>query len=309
MRIDRAFVTAARDFAANERNAINVRLSELTDGAITSVDQVQKLRAAINARGHQMATLGKRSVAAVLAHDPDESDQAIARTAPRRRPLERAEVRQDPRTTPATPTTGCAGPCTMYGAATGRWTSPGPMLHNLKRNELGVPLSVLDAVMPQRSRPYRAIRQSADRGRQRVARHAVRQARTSAVLGRLPHDREPGLGVGRRRRAQAGNSSRLRPHRRQEPRAVSGARRADAEQADRRDRRQRTPARQIRRARRRLRRRGRSLAAHLRRPAPRRRDRARQGQVARLHPKIVHVLASIVQGSADRRAACGPRCA
>ena len=34
----------------------------------------------------------------------------------------------------------------MYGAATGRWTAPGPMLHNLKRNELGAPLSVIDAV-------------------------------------------------------------------------------------------------------------------------------------------------------------------
>ena len=48
VRIDRAFVTAARDFATSERNAINVRLSELTDGAITSVDQVQK-----TARGDQ----------------------------------------------------------------------------------------------------------------------------------------------------------------------------------------------------------------------------------------------------------------
>ena len=145
VRIDRAFVTAARDFATTERNAINVRLSELTDGAVTSVDQVQRLRAAINARGHNMKTLGKRSVAAVLAHDPDEMTKQLLEL---RRDGARSSVRKfakilnyadddDDR---------LRGTLTMYGAATGRWTSPGPMLHNLKRNELGVPLSVIDAV-------------------------------------------------------------------------------------------------------------------------------------------------------------------
>jgi len=146
VRIDRAFVTAARAFAVNERNAINVRLSDLTDGAITSIDQVQKLRAAVNALGHEMTTLGKRSVAAVLAHDPDEKTRQLLEL---RREGARSSVRkfatilnfaddEDDR---------LRGTLTMYGAATGRWTSPGPMLHNLKRNDMGVPLSVIDAVI------------------------------------------------------------------------------------------------------------------------------------------------------------------
>jgi DNA polymerase len=144
VRVNRAFVTAARDFAVAERNAINVRLSELTNGAITSIDQVQKLRAAVNALGHDMTTLGKRSVAAVLAHDPDEKTRQLLEL---RRDGARSSVKKfakilnfigdDDR---------LRGTLTMYGAATGRWTSPGPMLHNLKRNDMSVPLSVIDAV-------------------------------------------------------------------------------------------------------------------------------------------------------------------
>ena len=107
VRIDRAFVTAARDFATSERNGINVRLSELTDGAITSIDQVQKLRAAINARGHDMESLGKRAVAAVLAHDPDEMTRQLLEL---RRDGARSSVRKFAKisTSPATPTTACA---------------------------------------------------------------------------------------------------------------------------------------------------------------------------------------------------------
>jgi Toprim domain/DNA polymerase family A/CHC2 zinc finger len=145
VRIDRAFVTAARDFATKERNGINVRLFELTDGAITSVDQVQKLRAAINARGHKMETLGKRSVAAVLAHDPDDMTKQLLEL---RRDGARSSVRKFAKILnyASNDDDRLRGTLTMYGAATGRWTSPGPMLHNLKRNELGAPLSVLDAV-------------------------------------------------------------------------------------------------------------------------------------------------------------------
>ncbi len=144
VRVDRAFVAAARDFAAAERNAVNVRLCELTDGAITSVDQVQRLRAAINARGHDLASLGKRSVASALAHAPDEVSRQLLEL---RRDGARSSVRKFARILNyAGDDDRLRGTLTMYGAATGRWTAPGPMLHNLKRNELGAPLSVIDAV-------------------------------------------------------------------------------------------------------------------------------------------------------------------
>ena len=124
VRIDRAFVTAARDFATNERNGINVRLFELTDGAVTSIDQVQKLRAAINARGHKMETLGKRSVAAVLAHDPDDMTKQLLEL---RRDGARSSVRKFAKILnyASDDDDRLRGTLTMYGAATGRWTSPG----------------------------------------------------------------------------------------------------------------------------------------------------------------------------------------
>src|SRR5215510_4694930 len=38
------FLEAVRDLAVRERNAVNVRLNELTAGVVTSVDQVQKIK-------------------------------------------------------------------------------------------------------------------------------------------------------------------------------------------------------------------------------------------------------------------------
>jgi DNA polymerase len=76
---DRTFVTAARDLAIRERTAINLKLQELTDGAITSVDQAKRFLTVINARGHNMTTLNKRAVAQVLAHKPDDYVQQLLR--------------------------------------------------------------------------------------------------------------------------------------------------------------------------------------------------------------------------------------
>ena len=58
------FLEAASMLAVNERNGINTRLASLTAGVINSVDQVQKIREAVNARGHDLGSLGKQAVAA-----------------------------------------------------------------------------------------------------------------------------------------------------------------------------------------------------------------------------------------------------
>jgi DNA polymerase bacteriophage-type len=72
IRCDRAFATAARDLAVRERTAINLKLQELSDGAITTVDQTKRFLITINAHGHSMASLNKAAVAQVLAHKPDD---------------------------------------------------------------------------------------------------------------------------------------------------------------------------------------------------------------------------------------------
>ena len=68
---DVPFLEAARTLAIQERNAVNTRLNELTAGVITTVDQVARIKDAINARGPAITTLNKRSVAATLAQQPD----------------------------------------------------------------------------------------------------------------------------------------------------------------------------------------------------------------------------------------------
>jgi len=65
------FLSAVLGLATAERDTVNLRLAEITDGAVTSVDQVEKLKDAVNAQGHNLKTLGKRAVAAALAHQPE----------------------------------------------------------------------------------------------------------------------------------------------------------------------------------------------------------------------------------------------
>src|SRR5262249_4265466 len=69
------FLQAAEAFPIRERNAINTRINELTCGVVSSVNQVTKIMETINACGHDMTTLNKRSVAATLAHQPRVSSR------------------------------------------------------------------------------------------------------------------------------------------------------------------------------------------------------------------------------------------
>ena len=51
------FLEAAQTLAVKERNAVNVRLDELTAGVVTSVFQRDRIIEAVNARGHNMSGL------------------------------------------------------------------------------------------------------------------------------------------------------------------------------------------------------------------------------------------------------------
>jgi DNA polymerase len=145
VRIDRAFVEAARDLSVRERIAINLRLQELTDGGITSVDQVARLLKAVNERGHHMTTLSKRAVTQVLAGKPDGF---VAELLTLRRDGARASVRKFKRLGDyaADDDDRIRLHLRMYGAGPGRWAGLGPQLQNLKKNEASLPLSVVDSV-------------------------------------------------------------------------------------------------------------------------------------------------------------------
>jgi DNA polymerase len=145
IRLDRAFAMAARDLAIAERTAINLKLQELTYGAITSVDQRDRFLEVINAHGHNMTTMNKRAVAQVLAGKPDNYVRQLLEL---RRDGARAAVNKFKRMLVyASPVDDrMRGTLRMYGGATGRWSGLGPQLQNLKKNESGLPLSVVDSI-------------------------------------------------------------------------------------------------------------------------------------------------------------------
>jgi DNA polymerase len=140
------FLEAARALAIQERNAVNTRLNELTAGVITTVDQVARTKDAINARGHAMTTLNKRSVAATLAHQPDDYVRELLELRQRGayasvKMAKRLLAHADP---------GDArvrGALRIFGAGPGRWSSPGAQLHNLRRNDAEHPASLVSALI------------------------------------------------------------------------------------------------------------------------------------------------------------------
>jgi DNA polymerase len=139
------FLTAAREMTVRERNSINARLDELTCGAISSVDQVARIVQAVNARGHHLTSLAKRSVAAALAHHPDSYVQELLTL---RQQGAFASVRKfktflnfaDPADHRVRDT------LRIFGSATGRWSSLKPQLQNLKRNDAELPAFLVDAI-------------------------------------------------------------------------------------------------------------------------------------------------------------------
>jgi DNA polymerase len=141
-----SFLEAMRTLAVKERNAVNARLNELSVGVITSVDQVARIKSAVNARGHNMTTLNKRSVSITLAHNPDEVVRELLTL---RQRGAYASVRMAKRLL------GFADPADqrirgwgrIYGAGPGRWSSPGPQLHNLRRDDTEYPAYLVDALI------------------------------------------------------------------------------------------------------------------------------------------------------------------
>jgi DNA polymerase len=140
------FLEAAHAFAVRERNAVNTRLNDLTAGLITSVNQVAKIMAAVNARGHNMGSLTKRSVAATLAHQPEGFVRELLEL--RQRGAYASTHKFKKLLNFVDPTDHrIRGALRIYGAGPGRWTSIGAQLHNLPRNDDEFPLTLIDALI------------------------------------------------------------------------------------------------------------------------------------------------------------------
>jgi hypothetical protein len=140
------FLETVRAFTIKERNSINVRLNELTAGVVTSVFQRDKIIAMINARGHNMTSLTKRSVAGTLARKPEDFVHELLTLRQRGAYTSAQRVKKiQAFTDPAD--RRIRGALRYHGAHTGRWSSIGVQLHNLPRNDAELPRSLIDVVL------------------------------------------------------------------------------------------------------------------------------------------------------------------
>src|SRR5262249_11807681 len=112
----------------------------------TSVDQVARIKDAINARGHSMTSLTKRSVSATLAHQPAAFVRELLEL---RQRGAYASVRMAKRLLAyAAPSDGrIRGALRIFGAGPGRWSSPGPQLHTLRHTHAAYPANLVDALI------------------------------------------------------------------------------------------------------------------------------------------------------------------
>jgi DNA polymerase len=129
--VDVGLATAKQEIVAQVRAAINAEIAALTGGAITTANQVAKIKAFVRKSGHQLKTLQKRSVSAVLARNPGKEVRQLLelrRDGGRLTKLAAlfAHVGADNR---------IRGAFKYHGASTGRWSSTGFQVQNLKRIE------------------------------------------------------------------------------------------------------------------------------------------------------------------------------
>jgi len=143
--VDVTLTQAARNIAHNERIAINAELAVHTEGEITSVDQVARILAFVRRHGHLIASLSKRSVSAVLAHEPGD---AVRRLLELRREGARASVRKLDRLLASVDTDNRLRSTLRYhSGSTGRWSGRNFQPQNLKKVETEDVDAAVEAVL------------------------------------------------------------------------------------------------------------------------------------------------------------------
>jgi DNA polymerase bacteriophage-type len=143
--VDTTLAKAARSIAHNERITINAEIAALTEDEITSVDQVARILAFVRRHGHLLASLSRRSVSAVLAHEPGD---AVRRLLQLRREGARASVRKlDSLLASVDTDDRLRGTLRFNAASTGRWSGRGYQPQNLKKVETTDIDAAVDAVL------------------------------------------------------------------------------------------------------------------------------------------------------------------
>jgi DNA polymerase len=143
--VDTALAQAARNIAHHERIAINTEIATLTDGEITTADQVARILAFVRRHGRLISNLSRRAVSAVLEHEPGG---AVRRLLELRREGARASVRKlDALHASVDADNRLRGTLRFHAAGTGRWSGRGYQPQNLKKVETADIDSAVDAIL------------------------------------------------------------------------------------------------------------------------------------------------------------------
>jgi DNA polymerase len=143
--IDRKLARAAQKLTREEQAAIDAELAAVTNGAVTTVNQVARITAYLEDHGHHVTSLKRRNVSAVLARGPDDN---VRRVLELRRSGARASARKfttlfagldaDDR---------LRGTLRYHGAGPGRWTGSRFQPQNLPRGSDIDPDAAVVAIM------------------------------------------------------------------------------------------------------------------------------------------------------------------
>ena len=152
--VDLELAAAARKITRQALAAANAEIAELTGGRVTSIGQVERLRALLAERGHTVKTLSKRSVAAVLAHAPDAD---VTRLLTLRQEGGKASANKLDALLSMANAGRLHGTMQFHGAATGRWSGRGFQPQNLSRAQPENPDAAIAAVLSGKLERVRAI--------------------------------------------------------------------------------------------------------------------------------------------------------
>jgi DNA polymerase len=142
---DIALAKAGRDVARIEQANINEEVRALTDGEITSIHQVEKILAFVRRHGHVLEALTKRSVSAVLAHNPADNIRQLLEL--RRAGAKASTKKFDSLLKSVDTDQRVRGTLRFHASSTGRWSGSHFQPQNLKKPETKDLDAAVDAIM------------------------------------------------------------------------------------------------------------------------------------------------------------------
>jgi DNA polymerase len=130
--VDRPFAEAARRIAQAAGPEINAELAAITSGAVTGINQIQRLQKWLAAQGCTAKTLDRKAIEKLL-FDPDLPPQVLRVLELRLGGAQAAVKKIDALLARAGGDDRVRGAFRFHGAATGRWSGEGFQPQNMKR--------------------------------------------------------------------------------------------------------------------------------------------------------------------------------